>query len=129
MGRRGPPLPLLRQLHDGLPDVFLLDGERFDLSERAKATRTREWELCYTLQFTYTTTGPERNTIRGRYRHWLRHKLCTWWDQFRHQRLHRLRPLHHLVPGGHRPDRGDRRGSARKRTPTWFARRDRPKGI
>ena len=47
-----------------------------------KTTRTREWESCYTLQFTYTTMGPERNTIRGRYRHWLRHKLCTWWDQF-----------------------------------------------
>ena len=47
-----------------------------------QATRTRQWESCYTLQFTYTTTGPERNTIRGRYRHWLRHKLGTWWDQF-----------------------------------------------
>jgi ferredoxin len=47
-----------------------------------RATRTRRWESCYTLQFTYTTTGPERNTIRGRYRHWLRHKLDTWWDQF-----------------------------------------------
>jgi ferredoxin len=48
----------------------------------SKITRTREWESCYTLQFTYTTTGPERNTIRGRYRHWLRHKLGTWWEQF-----------------------------------------------
>jgi ferredoxin len=47
-----------------------------------EVTRTRQWESCYTLQFTYTTTGPERNTIRGRYRHWLRHKLGTWWDQF-----------------------------------------------
>lgn len=47
-----------------------------------KATRTREWESCFTHQFTYLVTGPERNTIRGRYRHWLRHKLSTWWDQF-----------------------------------------------
>ncbi len=46
------------------------------------ATRTRQWESCYTHQFTYTTAGPVRNTIRGRYRHWLRHKLCTWFDQF-----------------------------------------------
>jgi ferredoxin len=45
-------------------------------------TRTRHWESCYTHQFSYITTGPERNTIRGRYRHWLRHKLATWWDQF-----------------------------------------------
>src|SRR3972149_551945 len=45
-------------------------------------TRTRQWESCFTHQFTYTIAGPERNTIRGRYRHWMRHKLCTWWDQF-----------------------------------------------
>jgi ferredoxin len=45
-------------------------------------TRTRHWESCYTHQFSYVTAGPERNTIRGRYRHWLRHKLGTWWDQF-----------------------------------------------
>jgi sulfhydrogenase subunit beta (sulfur reductase) len=44
--------------------------------------RTRQWESCFTHQFTYTISGPERNTIRGRYRHWLRHKLSTWWDQF-----------------------------------------------
>ncbi len=47
-----------------------------------KATRTRQWESCYTHQFTYTTAGPVRNTIRGRYRHWFRHKLGTWFDQF-----------------------------------------------
>jgi ferredoxin len=47
-----------------------------------RVTRTRYWESCYTHQFTHTTTGPERNTIRGRYRHWLRHKLGTWLDQF-----------------------------------------------
>jgi sulfhydrogenase subunit beta (sulfur reductase) len=45
-------------------------------------TRTRRWESCFTHQFSYVTTGPERNTIRGRYRHWLRHKVATWWDQF-----------------------------------------------
>ncbi len=50
--------------------------------DEAHVTRTRYWESCFTHQFTHTTTGPERNTIRGRYRHWLRHKLGTWWDQF-----------------------------------------------
>ena len=44
--------------------------------------RRREWESCFTHQFSYTVSGPGRDTIRGRYRHWLRHKLCTWWDQF-----------------------------------------------
>jgi sulfhydrogenase subunit beta (sulfur reductase) len=46
------------------------------------AWRTRLWESCHTLQFTYTTAGAVRNTIRARYRHWLRHKLATWWEQF-----------------------------------------------
>ncbi|MGD0460924.1 MAG: 4Fe-4S dicluster domain-containing protein [Tepidisphaeraceae bacterium] len=45
-------------------------------------TRTRRWESCFTHQFSYTTAGPVRNTIRGRYRHWFRHKLGTWFDQF-----------------------------------------------
>jgi ferredoxin len=47
-----------------------------------KVSRTRQWESCFTHQFTYTVAGPERNTIWGRYRHWLRHKLGTWWEQF-----------------------------------------------
>jgi ferredoxin len=55
-------------------DSTVLDGK--------KVNRVRQWESCYTHQFTHTTTGPERATIRGRYRHWLRHKVGTWWDQF-----------------------------------------------
>ena len=45
-------------------------------------TRTRYWESCHTHQFSATTSGPVRNTIRARYRHWLRHKMSTWWQQF-----------------------------------------------
>ena len=44
--------------------------------------RTRLWDACYTHQFSYTTAGPVRSSIRARYRHWLRHKLSLWWDQF-----------------------------------------------
>ncbi len=48
-----------------------------------RISRVRELEPCYTHRFTYQSAGgPSRNTIRGRYRHWLRHKVCTWWDQF-----------------------------------------------
>jgi ferredoxin len=50
--------------------------------ETGGITRTRQWESCHSHQFSYTTAGPVRSTVRGRYRHWLRHKLCTWWDQF-----------------------------------------------
>ncbi|GMV96525.1 MAG: 4Fe-4S ferredoxin [Phycisphaerae bacterium] len=52
-----------------------------DLPART-ATRTRQWESCFTHQFTYTTSGPVRTTIRARYRHWLRHKLSTWLAQY-----------------------------------------------
>jgi ferredoxin len=45
-------------------------------------TRNRAWESCFTHQFSYTVAGPGRDSIRSRYRHWLRHKLCTWQDQF-----------------------------------------------
>ncbi|GAB4108996.1 MAG: 4Fe-4S dicluster domain-containing protein [Phycisphaeraceae bacterium] len=44
--------------------------------------RTRRWESCFTQQFSYTTAGSVRGSIRARYRHWMRHKLCTWYDQF-----------------------------------------------
>lgn len=45
-------------------------------------SRTRRWESCFTHQFSYTTAGPVRSSVRARYRHWMRHKLGTWWDQF-----------------------------------------------
>lgn len=50
--------------------------------ETGRITRTRTWESCFNHQFTYTTAGPVRNTVRGRYRHWMRHKLACWVDQF-----------------------------------------------
>ena len=46
------------------------------------ATRTRHWESCFTHEFSYTTAGPVRGSTRARYRHWMRHKLGTWWHQF-----------------------------------------------
>jgi sulfhydrogenase subunit beta (sulfur reductase) len=47
-----------------------------------KVSRTRQWESCYTHQFSYVSGGPTRSSIRARYRHWLRHKLSTWQEQF-----------------------------------------------
>lgn len=64
------------------PTCFCCTVEDSTHLARETVTRTRYWESCYTHRFSYITTGPERNTIRGRYRHWLRHKLGTWWDQF-----------------------------------------------
>jgi len=57
----------------------MVDGN--DLAS-GEASRTRLWDSCYTHQFTYTTAGPVRASIRGRHRHWVRHKLSTFWEQF-----------------------------------------------
>jgi len=64
------------------PTCFCCTVEDSTHLDDGRITRMRYWESCFTHQFSYITTGPERNTIRGRYRHWLRHKLGTWWDQF-----------------------------------------------
>jgi ferredoxin len=45
-------------------------------------SRMRQWESCFTHQFSYTGGGPVRSSIRARYRHWLRHKLSTYHEQF-----------------------------------------------
>lgn len=57
----------------------VVDGN--DLSD-GSMTRERHWESCFTHQFSYAGGGPHRSSVLGRYRHWIRHKLCTWWEQF-----------------------------------------------
>lgn len=46
------------------------------------AERWREWDSCYTMDFSYIHGGSVRPKIRSRYRQWLVHKLATWMDQF-----------------------------------------------
>ena len=46
------------------------------------AERWREWDSCYTMDFSYLHGGSVRPTTRSRYRQWLVHKLATWLDQF-----------------------------------------------
>jgi ferredoxin len=48
----------------------------------AQLERRRLWDSCFTLDFSYIHGGSVRGSSRGRYRHWLTHKLSTWWDQF-----------------------------------------------
>ncbi|MGO8954016.1 MAG: 4Fe-4S dicluster domain-containing protein [Rhodomicrobium sp.] len=44
--------------------------------------RTRKWDSCFTLDFSYIHGGSVRNTVRSRYRQWMTHKLANWFDQF-----------------------------------------------
>ncbi len=43
---------------------------------------TREWESCFSMDFTFAAGGVVRDTTRSRYRQWLTHKLGSWFDQF-----------------------------------------------
>ena len=46
------------------------------------ASRSRLWDSCYTLDFTYIHGGSIRRSAAARYRQWMSHKLSTWVDQF-----------------------------------------------
>lgn len=44
--------------------------------------RSRQWDSCFNVDFSYMNGGLVRNQIRSRYRQWLTHKLSSWIDQF-----------------------------------------------
>ena len=92
----------------GLPDLLLRHrrGHR-PISTATTAERWRTWDSCFTarLQLHPRRQHPHAPAA-ARYRQWITHKLGFWHDQFGRQRLRRLRPLHHLVPGRHRHHRG-----------------------
>jgi len=52
-----------------------------DLAGEA-AERTRQWDSCFTMDFSYVHGGSVRSTPKSRYRQWMTHKLATWIDQF-----------------------------------------------
>ena len=47
-----------------------------------EAERTRVWDSCFSLDYSYIHGGSVRPSARSRYRQWLTHKLGTWHDQF-----------------------------------------------
>ncbi|NEV64181.1 4Fe-4S dicluster domain-containing protein [Thiorhodococcus minor] len=55
-------------------DTTSLDG--------VEAARHRQWDSCFTLDFSYIHGGPVRRETAARYRHWITHKLSTWHAQF-----------------------------------------------
>jgi len=46
------------------------------------AERSRRWDSCFTLNFSYIHGGSVRASARSRYRQWMTHKLASWIDQF-----------------------------------------------
>jgi ferredoxin len=55
--------------------------DHMDLAGGA-AQRVRQWDSCYTMDFSHLHGGSVRASIKSRYRQWLTHKLATWFDQF-----------------------------------------------
>ena len=47
-----------------------------------QASRSRHWDSCFTLDFSYLHGGSVRHSTKSRYRQWMTHKLSTWIDQF-----------------------------------------------
>jgi sulfhydrogenase subunit beta (sulfur reductase) len=46
------------------------------------AERWRNWDSCFSVEFSYIHGGAVRTEARSRYRQWITHKLSTWFDQF-----------------------------------------------
>jgi sulfhydrogenase subunit beta (sulfur reductase) len=48
----------------------------------AESSRSRRWDSCFNMDFSYIHGGSVRPSTRSRYRQWMTHKLATWYDQF-----------------------------------------------
>lgn len=64
------------------PTCFCTTIEDTSSLDGARAERTRAWDSCFTLDYSYLHGGSVRTSVRGRYRQWMTHKLATWIDQF-----------------------------------------------
>jgi len=48
----------------------------------SQAIRSRKWDSCFTMDFSYIAGGSIRASAMSRYRQWMTHKLANWQDQF-----------------------------------------------
>jgi ferredoxin len=64
------------------PTCFCTSVEDSSDLTGAETSRSRRWDSCFTLDFSYIHGGSVRASARSRYRQWISHKLATWTDQF-----------------------------------------------
>jgi ferredoxin len=64
------------------PTCFCTRVEDVTALGSAQAERWRQWDSCFTMDFSYIHGGSVRASPKARYRQWLTHKLATWIDQF-----------------------------------------------
>ena len=83
LGRRRLAVPVLHQLHDGLPHLLLHHGRgRHRPHRRVRTTATASGTPASTRTSPYIHGGTVRASTRSRYRQWMTHKLASWHDQF-----------------------------------------------
>ena len=83
LGRGRAPLPVVRQLHDGVPDLLLHDRRGLDRPRPASTPSAGAAGIPASrgLLVHPRRQRPDRRAS-ARYRQWLTHKLATWLDQF-----------------------------------------------
>ncbi len=64
------------------PTCFCVTVEDTTDLTGATAARTRRWDSCFTIDFSYIHGGSVRTSAMARYRQWMTHKLANWHDQF-----------------------------------------------
>jgi sulfhydrogenase subunit beta (sulfur reductase) len=64
------------------PTCFCTTVEDHTDLANGTAERVRQWDSCYTMDFSHLHGGSVRSSIKARYRQWLTHKLGSWIDQF-----------------------------------------------
>jgi ferredoxin len=64
------------------PTCFCTAVEDTNDLSGTRAERSRVWDSCFSLDYSYIHGGAIRRSPKARYRQWLTHKLGTWHDQF-----------------------------------------------
>jgi sulfhydrogenase subunit beta (sulfur reductase) len=64
------------------PTCFCTTVEDVTDLSGGEAERRREWDSCFSIDFSRMHGGAARVSAPARYRQWMTHKLSTWWDQF-----------------------------------------------
>lgn len=64
------------------PTCFCTSVEDTSDLTGTETQRSRRWDSCFTMDFSYIHGGSVRSSARSRYRQWMTHKLSTWFDQF-----------------------------------------------
>jgi sulfhydrogenase subunit beta (sulfur reductase) len=64
------------------PTCFCTSVEEHSDLAGVESSRTRRWDSCFTMDYSYIHGGSVRPGVASRYRQWMTHKLSTWHDQF-----------------------------------------------